>query len=169
MQTCLTLRSRALALGLSALTATSAAAWEVTPTPERGVNGAPSCVLWSGITAPILMIEHRAGEAATLAVYAAELSGAPAVAEGTLSFASGRSYPLAVTVRPDEMPYAAAITLPPGSGKNTVLADDMTKVLAEMMAGGRMTLTLPEAPPLRFALDRAGPRILAFMSCQERL
>ena len=45
----------------------------------------------------------------------------------------------------------------------------MGTVLTEMMAGGHMTLTLPQAPPLRFALDRAGPRILAFLSCQERL
>ncbi|RFP85418.1 hypothetical protein DZK27_16790 [Rhodobacteraceae bacterium 63075] len=156
-------------MGLAALTATSTAAWEVTPTPERGVNGAPSCLLRSGITAPIVMIEHRAGDAATLAVYASELSGVPVDATGTLSFASGRSYPLAVTLRPDEMPYAAAITLPPGDGTNTVLADGMSTVLAEMMGGGRMTLTFPQAPALRFALDRAGPQILAFMSCQGQL
>lgn len=169
MLTCLTRRSAALALGLSALITAPAAAWEVTPTPERSVNGAPSCALWSGITAPILMIGHRAGDAATLAVYAAELSGVPVDAEGTLSFASGRSDPLAVTVRPDEMSYAAAITLPPGNGTNAVLADGMSTVLAEMMASGRMTLTLPQAPALRFTLDRAGPQILAFMSCQDQL
>jgi len=163
------LRSAGLALGLSALTATSAAAWEVTPTPERGVNGAPACLLWSGMTVPIVMIEHRADAAATLAVYAAELSGAPVDAEGTLSFASGRSYPLAFSVRPDEMPYAAAVALPTGDGVNAVLADGMSTVLAEMMASGHMPLTLPQAPPLRFALDRAGPQILAFMSCQGRL
>lgn len=169
MQTCLTLRSAALALGLSGLVAAPVTAWEATPTPERGVDGRPACLLWSGLGAPILMIEHRKDRAASLAVYAAELSSVPADAEGTLSFASGRSYPLAVTVRPDEVPYAAAVARPPGDGVNALLADDMATVLAEMMASGRMTLTLPQAPPLRFALDRAGPRILAFMSCQERL
>jgi hypothetical protein len=156
-------------LGLSALAAPATTAWEVTPAPERGVDGAPSCLLWTGVTAPILMIEHRAGEAVTLAVYASELSGVSADAEGTLSFASGRSYPLAFSVRPDEAPYAAAVARPPGDGVNAVLADDMDTVLTEMLAGGRMTLTLPQAPPLRFALNRAGPQILAFMSCQERL
>ena len=123
MRSCSTLHSAALALGLSALAAPATTAWEVTPTPERGVDGAPACLLWSGLAAPILMIEHRKDRAATLAVYASELSGDSADAAGTLSFASGRSYPLAFSVRPDEMPYAAAVARPTGDGVNAVLAD----------------------------------------------